>query len=142
MEMLEKISYLGHELTSSKFALLKEPKGKGYYKYGVSIGDKFEFNEILNDEDVHIHNEITISIFSFVHGLEKDTENEVFQLDIEFLIRFELEKDNYIEKHHALDYEWFFMNFAGIASKSITDTLLSHTALKGTFIPAHRLSDS
>ncbi|SJN59809.1 hypothetical protein VR7878_03706 [Vibrio ruber DSM 16370] len=41
--MLEEVSYLGHELVNSSFSLKKEPRGKGYYKYNLSIGDKFNF---------------------------------------------------------------------------------------------------
>ena len=82
--MLRKVSYLGHELVKSSFSLEKEPKGKGYYKYDVSNGDEFLFSEVHNNEEEHLHNEISISLNSFVHGFEKDSEEPVFTLDIEF----------------------------------------------------------
>ncbi|PMO05159.1 hypothetical protein BCT19_11805 [Vibrio splendidus] len=139
--MLENISYLGHELVQSKFSLEKEPQGKGYYKYNVAIGEEFSFVEVHDDENEHLHNEISISLNSKVLGFEKDSEDPVFSLDIDFFVRFELDKEIFIEQEYAKDNEWFFMNFANIASKSIIDSVLSHTALKGTFIPAHRLPE-
>ena len=141
--MLKKVSYLGHELVKSSFSLEKEPRGKGHYKYNVSIGDEFRFSEVHDEEkEEHLHNEIAISSNSFVHGFEKDSDEPIFTLDIEFIIRFELDKEQYIEQDYAEENEWFFMNFANIASKSIIDSTLSHTALKGTFIPAHRLPEA
>lgn len=140
--MLEEVSYLGHELVNSTFSLKKEPRGKGYYKYNVSIGDQFSFVEVHDDEGKHLHNEISISINSFVHGFEKNSEEPVFIMDIEFIIRFELDKDQFMEQDYAIENEWFFMNFSSIASKTIIDSILSHTALKGTFIPAHRLPEA
>ena len=73
--MLEKVSYLGHELIKSSFSLEKEPRGKGYYKYNVSIGDEFSLSEVHNDEEEHLHNEISILLKSFVHGFEKDSDD-------------------------------------------------------------------
>ncbi|WNJ97729.1 hypothetical protein RND59_16500 [Vibrio ruber] len=140
--MLEEVSYLGHELVNSSFSLKKEPRGKGYYKYNISIGDKFNFFKTHDDEGEHLHNEISISINAFVHGFEKDSEALVFIMDIEFIIRFELDKGQLMEQDYAMENEWFFMNFASIASKTIIDSILSHTALKGTFIPAHRLPEA
>ncbi|EOW9180303.1 hypothetical protein [Vibrio cholerae] len=139
--MLKKVSYLGHELVSSSFSLKKEPKSKGFYKYNISIGDEFSFVNVHRSEGEHLHNEISISIDSYAHGFEKDSEEPVFIIDINFIIRFEIDKDQFIEKDYAIENEWFFMNFASIASKSIIDSILSHTALKGTFIPAHRLPE-
>jgi len=139
--MLENVSYLGHELTKSTFSLQKEPKGKGYYKYDVTIGDEFSFIEVSNDNQEHLHNEISVLLKSFVHGFENDSDVQVFTLDIEFYVRFELDKEQFMEQNFAIDNEWFFVNFANVASKSIIDSILSHTALKGTFIPAHRLTE-
>lgn len=139
--MLEKISYLSHELIKSSFALIKEPEGKGYYKYNVEFGEEFRFDEVSDENEQHLHNEIVISLNSFVNGFEKNTNDPVFTLEIDFIVRFELDKEHFIEQKDARNNDWFFMNFASIASKSIIDSILAHTALKGTFIPAHRLSD-
>lgn len=141
INMLKKLAYLGHELTNSNFSLDREPKSKGYYRYSVNVDDMFCFNEVNNEKEEHIHNEISISIASSIHGFEKESDEPVFTLDIKFVIRFEINKDEYIEEKFALDNNWFFMNFAHIASKDIIDSILSHSPLKGTFIPAHRLGD-
>lgn len=107
----------------------------------MSVGDQFRFSEVHADENIHSHNEVHISLNTSVNGFEKSSDDTVFALDIEFIIRFELDKNHLIEKEDAMENEWFFLNFAGIASKTIIDSILSHTALKGTFIPAHRLED-
>jgi len=139
--MLEKMSYLGHELLDSSFKLIKVPEGKGYYKYRVGIDDLFDFSEIKDGEE-HLKNELTISAVASVKGNEEESDEPVFNLDIKFVIRFEMDKEDYIEQEAALENEWFFMNFVNIASKEIIDSILSHTALKGTFIPSHRLPEA
>jgi len=133
--MLEKVSYLGYELVNSSFSLLNVPKGKGHYKYSVNQDGDFRFSEVTNDGE-HVHNEITISVNSHVHGFVEGSDDPVFTLDAKFLVTFELDKADFIEEEFAIENKWFFMNFAAIASKSIIDSTLSHTALKGTFIPS------
>lgn len=140
--MLEKLSYLGHELTSSSFKLLiKDPIGKGYYRYNVGIDDSFNFSEIKNGEE-HLKNEIIISAVATVNGNERESDDSVFTLEVKFFIRFELDKEDYIEKDYAKENKWFFLNFASIASKEIIDSILNNTALKSTFIPSHRLPEA
>jgi hypothetical protein len=139
--MLNKISYLGHELVKSSFSLEKDPQGKGYYKYNVSVAEnEFSFSEVHDNNHGHSHNELSMVLNTFVYGYEKKSEDPVFKLDIKFIIRFELNKSDVIEQDYALDNEWFFINFASIASKEIIDSILSHTALKNTFIPSYRTS--
>jgi|AntAceMinimDraft_1070359.scaffolds.fasta_scaffold216096_1 hypothetical protein len=141
--MLEQISYLGHELIKSTFLLAKDPSGKGYYKYNVAIPEDLIFSRVHKEEDdEHLYNEIFISINSHVYGFEADSDEEVFSLDLEFNIRFKLSNDQSFDESSASKNVWFFINFANIASKSIIDSTLSHTSLKGTFIPAHRLPNS
>lgn len=139
--MLDKMSYLGHELLSSSFKLIKVPDGKGYYKYSVSTDDTFDFSEVM-DGDIHLKNEIIISASARVNGNQEESKEPVFDLEIKFIIRFEMSKEDHIEQEYAEENQWFFMNFVNIASKEIIDSILKHTSLKGTFIPSHRLPEA
>jgi hypothetical protein len=138
--MLHHVKYLGHELTESTFRLLQEPDNDGQYSYAIEAHDSVVIDEMTEDEegaDSPVRH-LTIPMTATVKGLE--AEREVFTIGLRFLLRFELGRDFSMDEEALSESSWFFMNFAHVAAKEMIDSMLSHTVLRGTFMPAHRRS--
>ncbi|MCW7755372.1 hypothetical protein OOT00_15415 [Desulfobotulus sp. H1] len=140
--MLHHVKYLGHELTASTFRLLQEPDNDGQYSYAIEAHDSVVIDEVTEDEegaDSPVRH-LTIPMTATVKGLEAETKTEVFDIALNFQLRFELARDFSMDEDALSESSWFFMNFAHVAAKEMIDGMLSHTVLRGTFMPAHRRS--
>ncbi|CAL6170770.1 MULTISPECIES: hypothetical protein [Vibrio harveyi group] len=140
--MLEKISYLGHELKKAGFEMLLEaPDGNGFYKYSVENDSKVEI-VIHDDETKLIQFFVESSVIGYLGEDKEDADNEkVFCLELAFNVNFEFEKDIEPVEEIIADNQWFFENYAHLASKEIADSILQHNNLvKNTYLPSHRIA--
>ncbi|MEZ8853502.1 hypothetical protein AB6E22_20610 [Vibrio cyclitrophicus] len=142
--MLENIAYLGHELTSVDFKLLsKQPEGEGFYNYSVEVLPDVSITTEQVDEGADTH-QVTMAIKSSTNGFSGNKEDEedkesVFTLDVEFTVSFELQNQEQPTADSLEKEQWFFVNFAHVASKEITSSILDNSVLKGAYLPSHRI---
>ncbi|HCG6617010.1 TPA: hypothetical protein NJ225_003569 [Vibrio parahaemolyticus] len=142
--MLEHIAYLGHELTGVTFKLLdKEPQGDGFYNYSVKTTPDISITS-TESGDSPIQT-IRMSIVSSINGFSgkqtQDGEDEpesVFSLEIEFDLLFELEGEMPCQEFLESN-QWYFLNYAHVASKEISNDITDNSVLKGTYLPSHRI---
>lgn len=141
--MLENIAYLGHELTSVDFKLLsKQPEGEGFYNYSVEVLPDVSITTENVDDDTDAH-QVAMTIKSSTNGFsgnkEKEDKESVFTLNVEFTISFELQSQEPPTADSIESNQWFFVNFAHVASKEITTAILDNSILKGAYLPSHRI---
>lgn len=142
--MLENIAYLGHELTSVDFKLLsKQPEGEGFYNYSVEVLPDVSITTATVDNGADTH-QVAMTVKSSTNGFsgsKEDTEDKenVFTLDVEFTISFELQNQEQPTADSLEADQWFFVNFAHVASKEITYSILDNSVLKGAYLPSHRI---
>ncbi|MEZ9481886.1 hypothetical protein AB4163_19070 [Vibrio splendidus] len=145
--MLENIAYLGHELTSVDFKLLtKQPEGEGFYNYSVEVLPDVSITTESVDDGADTH-QVTMAIKSSTNGFsgnkedkeDKEDKESVFTLDVEFTVSFELQNQEQPTADSLENNQWFFVNFAHVASKEITSAILDNSVLKGAYLPSHRI---
>ncbi len=139
--MLEKISYLGHELQNLAFELFeKEPDGNGYYKYSVTNDSNVEVT--VNEDNTKF---VELSVNSVVTGFlgedeERDDNEKVFCINLDFIISFEFPSESESVKRFIDENYWYFENYSYLASRDIVSSVLQHNPIvRNTYLPAHRI---
>jgi len=133
---LKNLLFIGHNLTKANFEIIKEQAGSGYFHYSVEPVETGYLAE--KKEEKTAERQFILDIKSKVEGFEKDTEENVFNLDIEFSLCFSIENDFDVEKEFSEEGDWFLKNFAAVSAKDIIESIIKHTPMKGLMVPAHR----
>lgn len=141
--MLENVAYLGHELTEVNFeVLVKEPQGEGFYNYAVEstpdIAIKTHTAEGSNIQTIRMSFISSIKGFNNKAESDDDTPERVFDLNTKFDLLFEIEGD-VPEQSFIEENQWYFVNFAHVASKEISYNIIDNSILKGAYLPSHRI---
>lgn len=134
---LEEIYFLGHQLKGTSFSTYREPSGSGYYNYsnqfvesGIDI-----YKETVDGEDRRY---LKINAESSVEGFESETHEIVFELDIEYQIKFRIDSISDFGLKDIKENDWFFLNFLASSSREIIESILSHSAMRSIPIPNQR----
>ncbi|MGX9996673.1 hypothetical protein [Vibrio sp. JZG120] len=145
--MLKDTIYLGHTLYNANFEMLiEEPTGNGFFKYNVSLEPDIEITEITTETDSK-HKLIRLNASTKAYGFLGDESNpeeyeEVYRLKLRFCINFEHSNDKASIETLVDENQWFFENYAFMASKEIASSIIKHNpVLVNTYFPPHRTPD-
>lgn len=136
---LKSLFFLGHNLTKANFEIIKEQTGRGYFNYSIEPSEDAYLVE-KKQEDKILERQLCFDVKSKVEGFENETEESVFNLEIEFSLAFSIEDGSEIdvEKEFSNKYEWFMMNFAAVSAKEISQSIINQTPMRALMLPSHR----
>ncbi|SHO58548.1 hypothetical protein [Vibrio quintilis] len=133
--MLKEMTYSGYEILDTSFSLSDNIQKNCFYQFQIRPADEFKFLEIFDRSKEHTHNEISILFHAFVQGFSYNGNTPLYTLKINYLIRFMLSKNRFVEKQLINHHFPFFMRFAHHAAKSLIDSVLMYNAIPGTLRP-------
>lgn len=137
--MLDKVIYLGHELSEFSFSSKISNKGEGYFdaKITSSVEDVIVRDDLNKEEDGEV--------FSYpshvsVIGYESDGDDklEVFSLSFNIETLFKFSEPSIDYKKLVKENLWFFDNFATIDISSTAEDLLKNTPYRGVKLAKRR----
>ncbi|MBS4721179.1 hypothetical protein [Aeromonas caviae] len=125
--MLDKIAYVGHEVTSIDYSGDTPTTGEGVFE--VNIASTVDL--IVNREDLKkdAYDIVSYPVKVNVVGYEGDEDDKVEVFDLEFIVEsiFKFPHDISDQKQFVKDNLWYFENISNINIADVSQDLLRHT---------------
>ncbi|CAM3975060.1 hypothetical protein VA7868_04484 [Vibrio aerogenes CECT 7868] len=130
--MPKEMTYSGYELLDATFSLSDHIQKNCYYQFQVRPADEFKFLEIFNRSREHTHNEVSILFHALVQGFSQGSNHPLYTLNINYMIRFMISKNRFVERQLVRNHFPYFMGFAHHAARALIESVLKYNAIPGT----------